>query len=133
MRAVIEFPIPTIVTNVKAFLGLTKYYRNYVKGYSHIATTLLELTKKDITFVWMPHCQHAFNMLKDALIKVHILIRQDFTKPFVLHVDCSIRGVGAILSQKEGRIERVVANSNKGMSLVQWKFHPMKGECYALI
>jgi hypothetical protein len=46
IKAIIEFPIPIIVTNVRVFLGLTKYYQNYVKGYSHIVTTLLELTKK---------------------------------------------------------------------------------------
>ncbi len=72
-------------------------------------------------------------MLKDALVKVHILIRLDFTQPFVLDVDCSIQGVGAILSQKEGRIERVMVYASKGMSLIQWKFHPMEGECYVLI
>jgi hypothetical protein len=88
MRVVIEFPIPIIVINVRTFLGLTKYYWNYVKGYSHIAITLLDITKKDITFVWMPHCQHAFNMLKDALVKVPIWIRLDFTKPFVLDANC---------------------------------------------
>ncbi len=81
----------------------------------------------------MPHCQDAFNMSKDALVKVPILIRPNFTKLFVLDVDCSIQGVGAILSQKEGRIERMVAYASKGMSLIQWKFHPMEGECYALI
>ncbi len=26
IRAVIEFPIPTIITNIRTFLGLTKYY-----------------------------------------------------------------------------------------------------------
>jgi hypothetical protein len=84
----------------------------------HIAITLLEFTKKDITFVWMPHCQDAFNMSKDALVKVPILIRPNFTKLFVLDVDCSIQGVGVILSQKEGRIERMVAYASKGMSLI---------------
>jgi hypothetical protein len=48
-------------------------------------------------------------------------------------VDWSLKGVGAILSQKEGRKERVVAYANKGLTPVQKKFHPMEGECYALI
>jgi hypothetical protein len=48
-------------------------------------------------------------------------------------VDWSLKGVGAILSQKEGRKERVVAYASKGLTPVQKKFHPMEGECYALI
>ncbi len=72
-------------------------------------------------------------MLKDALVKVPILIRPNFTKPFVLDVDCSIQGMGVFLSQKEGKTIRVVAYASKGMSPVQRKFHAMEGECYALI
>jgi hypothetical protein len=39
--------IPQIVTNVKAFLGLTRYYKNYVKGYAKLPSPLFELTRKD--------------------------------------------------------------------------------------
>jgi hypothetical protein len=41
--------------------------------------------------------------------------------------------VGAILSQKDGKFERVVAYANKSLTEAQRKFHPMEGECYALI
>jgi len=51
----------------------------------------------------------------------------------VFDVDQSSRGVGVILSQKEGRIERAMAYASKGLSPVECKFHLMEGECYALI
>jgi len=50
--AVLRFPEPKIVTNVKSFLGLTGYYRKYIRGYSRLASPLFELTKKDVAFVW---------------------------------------------------------------------------------
>jgi hypothetical protein len=56
-----------------------------------------------------------------------------FSKPFILDVDKSIKRVGAILSQKERRNERVVAYGSKSIYLVQKSFHPMEGEYYALI
>ncbi len=62
-----------------------------------------------------------------------VLIRLDFKKPFCLDVDWSPKGVGAILSQKEGRMERVVAYASKGLTSTQRKLHPMERECYALI
>ncbi len=60
-------------------------------------------------------------------------VRPNFEKPFCLDVDWSTKGIGAILSQKEGIFEKVVAYASKGLTVVQRKFHPMEGECYALI
>jgi len=54
VKVMIEYPMPILITNVKAFLGLIGYYHNYVKDYSHIATPLFELTTKDNVFSWTP-------------------------------------------------------------------------------
>jgi len=121
------------VTNVHAFLKLTGYYRNYVKGYYQIAIPLFDLTKKDSTFRWNSNCQNAFDQLKVTLVIAPILVWPDFTKAFILDVDWSTHGIGAILSQKEGRWEQIIANTNKGLFLIQKKFHLMEGECYALV
>jgi hypothetical protein len=50
--AVLHFPEPKTITNIRSFLGPTGYYRNYVQGYSRLADPLFELTKKDVAFVW---------------------------------------------------------------------------------
>ncbi len=50
-----------------------------------------------------------------------------------MDVDWSPKGVGAILSQKEGKLEKVVTYASKSLTEAQKKFHPMEGECYALI
>jgi hypothetical protein len=131
--AVRGFPTPTTVTIVRSFLGLTGYYRNYIKGYSKLAGPLFELTKKDVAFVWTQDCQRAFNALKKALMGAPILVRPNFKEPFCLDVDWSTKVVGAIMSQKEGRFERVIAYASKALTVAQKKFHPMEGECYALI
>jgi hypothetical protein len=131
--AVLRFPKPKTVTNVRSFLGLTRYYRKYIREYSRLASPLFELTKKDVPFVWNRDCQRAFDALKRALVEAPILVRPDFKKSLCLDVDWSMKGVGAILLQREGRFEKVVAYANKGLTEVQRKFHPMEGECYALI
>jgi hypothetical protein len=94
---------------------------------------LLKLTKKDSMLLWTPHCQNAFDVLKNALIRAPILIQIDLTKPFIFDVDWSTQRDGAILSQREARNERVVAYANKGFFPIQQRFHPMEGECYVLI
>jgi len=130
---VVRFPEPRTVTNVRSFLGLTGYYRKYVQGYSRLAGPLFDLTRKDVVFVWSQDYQRAFDTLKKVLVDAPTLIRPDFSRPFCLDVDWSTKGVGAILFQKEGRFEKVVAYASKGLMVAQRRFHPMEGECYALI
>ncbi len=62
-----------------------------------------------------------------------VLTRPNFRRTFWLDVDWSSKGVGAILSQKEGRFEKVIAYASKSLTKAQRKFHLMEGECYALI
>jgi len=83
--------------------------------------------------VWDMGCQQAFQELKATLVDAPILTRPDFKNTFCLDVNWLPRGVGAILSQKEGRFEKVVAYASKNLTEAQRKFHPMEGECYALI
>ncbi len=98
-----------------------------------MAGPLFELTKRDMVFAWNREHQSAFDELKRALVQAPVLVRPNFREPFCLDVDWSTRGVGAILSQKEGRFERVIAYASKALTEVQRRFHPMEGECYALI
>jgi len=55
--AVLRFPEPKTVIDVRSFLGLTGYYRKYNRGYSRLASPLFELMKKDMAFVWNQDCQ----------------------------------------------------------------------------
>jgi len=133
IEAVLHFPQPRMVTNISSFLGLTGYYRKYIKGYARLVVPLFELTRKDVDFLWDAGCQQAFQALRTALVEAPILTRPDFKRSFCLDVDWSPKGVGAILSQREGKLEKVVAYASKSLTEAQKKFHPMEGECYALI
>jgi hypothetical protein len=82
-----QFPTPKIAMNVRAFLGLTRYYRRFIVGYAKITEQLFALTKKDYKFLWMPICDIAFTTLKRRLVEAPVLVRADFNKPFILDVD----------------------------------------------
>jgi len=95
--AILHFLKPKIVTNIRSFLGLIGYYRNYVQGYSWLAALLFELAKKDVAFVWSLDYQHAFEAMKKGLVDAPALVCPNFKKPFCLDVDWSAKGIGAIL------------------------------------
>ncbi len=88
---------------------------------------------KDVDFLWDAGYQQAFQALRMALVEAPILIRPNFKRLFCLDVDWSPKGAGAILSEREGKLEKVVAYASKSPTEAQKKFHPMEGECYALI
>jgi hypothetical protein len=62
----------------------------------------------------MPICHSTFIALKRKLVEAPILVRLEINKPFILDVDWSIKGVGAIWSKKARRQEQVIAYAGKG-------------------
>lgn len=50
LSAIKNFKIPKNVTQVKSFLGLTGYYRNFIKNFAKLSKSLTELTKKNVNF-----------------------------------------------------------------------------------
>ncbi len=64
VHVVSKFPTHMIIINVRAFLGLTRYYRAFIQGYAKIVGPLFDLTKKKLVFQWTPRCQVAFETLK---------------------------------------------------------------------
>ena len=68
-----EWPIPRDLHHVRCFVGLTSYYRRFIKDYAKKAEPLHHLTKKDVPFERMEDTETAFQSLKQALIEPAML------------------------------------------------------------
>ncbi|KAG7669555.1 hypothetical protein KSW81_007707 [Nannochloris sp. 'desiccata'] len=99
VRAVLEWPTPSNATEVRGFLGLTGFYRHFIKHYAHIAAPLNELTKKSLRFLWTPLHTHAFEELKKSVTSSPVLQVYDASKQCVVCTDASNVAVGAVLLQ----------------------------------
>lgn len=84
--------------DVRSFLGLTGYYRRFIKGYATISRPLTDLLKKD-GFLWNAEIEQAFLALKKALTSTPILALPDFEQIFEIETDASNNGIGAVLHQ----------------------------------
>jgi len=115
IETVTEWPVPSSVKEVRSFLGLTGYYRRFVKGYASIAAPLHALTKKGQTFEWTEETQEAFDTLRKALTTPPILAMPDDSGEFVLDTDAADHSIGSVLSQVQDGVEKVIAYASRSL------------------
>ena len=127
-----DWPTPKTPKEVHSFVGLASYYRRFIPNFAKWAGPLHalivpasfkqkirrgEMKKSDLPeFQWTPACQEGFDQLKKALTEAPVLAYPDYSKPFILETDASLKGLGAVLSQKGDDNEiRVVAYASRSL------------------
>ncbi|KAJ1206276.1 hypothetical protein NDU88_001685 [Pleurodeles waltl] len=127
---------PKTQTEVRAFLGLTGYYRRFVKGYGTIVTPLTELTskKQPKKVIWTEACQNAFDALKAAMCTAPVLQAPDYSKEFVVQTDASEHGIGAVLSQlNEEGLDQPVAFISRRLLPRERRWSAIEREAFAVV
>jgi hypothetical protein len=99
ITAMVAWPQPTNISELHGFLGLTRYYRKFVKNYSIVARALTNLLKKG-QFGWNEEVETAFLALKQAMTTTPTLAMPNFKDVFTVETDALGDGIGAILTQQ---------------------------------
>lgn len=126
IAAVRDWRRPIYLSELRSFLGFTGYYRRYVEGYSKLAAPLNHLVsllsprkgktpKIPLQARWDEKCEKAFQSLRERLCTAPVLAFADFAKPFILEVDASHQGLGAVLSQEHNGKIRPVAYASRSL------------------
>ena len=135
LEAVRSFATPRTKKEVRAFLGLTGYYRKFIKDFASISAPLSDLTRKNgpNQVEWTPECSAAFNLLKQQMCSTPVLRSPDFEKMFLLQTDASDRGVGAVLSQvDENGDEHPVGFFSRKLLPREERYATVEKECLAI-
>jgi len=127
------WPTPLDVKEVRSFLGLASYYRRFVPTFAEIAAPLHALTAKSKQFDWTPSCDQAFVRLKYALISSPTLAMPNDADPFLLDTDACDVSIGAVLSQVQNGVERVIAYASRSLSKPKRNYCVTRKELLAIV
>uniref|UniRef100_A0A3B3H730 Gypsy retrotransposon integrase-like protein 1 n=1 Tax=Oryzias latipes TaxID=8090 RepID=A0A3B3H730_ORYLA len=100
VQAVLEWPKPENRKQLQRFLGFANFYRRFIKNYSKIASPLHALTSSKQSFSWNQRAESAFKDLKNRFTSAPVLVVPDPSRQFIVEVDASDTGIGAVLSQR---------------------------------
>ena len=100
VQAILDWDLPENLKALQRFLGFANFYRKFIKNYSLIVKPLTDMTRKGTDFSkWSDAAKIAFSSLKERFTSTPVLIQPDISQPFIVEVDASEVGAGAVLSQ----------------------------------
>ena len=129
IKAIIDWPVPKTIHDVRRFLGFTNYYWKFIYKYAQKPKPLNKLIsgenvkKKHSKVDWTDECQAVFDLLKDA----------NYKKPFHLNMDASEKGLSTVLyQQQDNGTFRVIAYASRTLSKTERNYDAHKLEFLAL-
>ena len=109
VEAVLKWPQPKNVTEIRSFLGLAGYYRRFVEGFVKIANPMTALTRKKHKYNWTKSCQQSFQELKKRLNTAPVLTIPQGSTRFAIYYDVSKSKLVTVLMQHD----KVVAYASR--------------------
>jgi len=126
---------PRTKKQLRAFLGLSGYYRRFIQDYAKVVAPLTDALKGGNTapLSWGPKEEAAFKELKTNLCARPILRLADMDKPFVLRTDASDEGLGAVLLQEHNDGIFPVAYASRKLTRAERNYAVVERECLAIV
>ncbi|UYV64788.1 K02A2.6-like [Cordylochernes scorpioides] len=133
VEAILKFPSPKSIPDVRSFLGLCSYYRRFVENFSCKAKPLNDLLKNDAKFCWNKEQENAFEILKEALSSEPVLGHFIEDAETHIHTDASGYGIGAVLIQIQGGAERPIAYASRTLTKAEKNYSTTEKELLAVV
>jgi hypothetical protein len=100
IRSIMEWPTPKDVSDIRSFMGLARYYRRFIKGFSNIGCPIIALQKKGTKFPWTQKCEERFQTLKHLITHAPMLKIANPEVDFRMCTDACKEGLGGVLMQE---------------------------------
>ncbi|MBW0468969.1 hypothetical protein O181_008684 [Austropuccinia psidii MF-1] len=135
---VLQKKVPKSIKNIQSFLVFASYYRNHIKTFAHITSSLYKLCSKDVVFKITKKKRNSYEKIKYELINTPVLIAPDFELPFKLYIDAAFsQGPGAALHQRQivdgGPREGVICYISRKLKDSEAKYGATQTELLCLV
>lgn len=117
-------------------MGLASHYRRFIRNFAKIAEPLHVLLRKSAKFDWSEHCQQAFEneKLRTTLTEAPVLKYPIYQKEFIITTDASGHGLGAVLSQLDGKnVESPVSYISRALTTPERNYTTTEQEALVVI
>ena len=135
IEKIVDAPYPSTKKQLRSFLGLCSFYREYIPSFSTLSAPLTDLTKKNVPekITWNAEAERSFIEMKTRISQRPVLRMPDHEKDYVLRTDASDRGLGAVLLQEhEGKLHPVAFQSKK-LQGAEARYATVEKECLATV
>ena len=136
INSVLDFPKPQVNTQLRSFLGLANYFRNFVPNHSNVVAPLNQMVdhsaKKQKALVWTPAGEEAFIKIRTLIADSPTLFFMDATAPIYLMTDASDYGIGGYLYQIVNNDKQLVSLVSKALTTTQLAWSTIQKEAYAI-
>ncbi|MCV6575237.1 MAG: dUTP diphosphatase, partial [Cohaesibacter sp.] len=133
VKAILDWPRPQSVHDIRSFIGLASYYRKFMKGFSQLAKPLTDLTRGKVAWSWGDPQENSFKALKVAIATAPILRLPDFERQFVITTDASDVAIGAILEQDFGSGLQPIAFSSRKLNSTEIRYSAYERELLGIV
>ena len=133
VKAVLDWPQPQSVHDVRSFWGLDSYCRKFIKRFSQLAKPLIDLTRDKVVWCWGDGETNSFKALKVAMATAPILRLPDFDKQFVVTTDASDVAVGAILERDFGSRLQPIAFASRKLNATEIRYAAYECEMLGIV
>jgi len=108
--------VPKMVRDIRKFLGLTNYYRQFIKNFAMLAKPLNMLTRKNEKWRWGEDQQKAFKQLKGIFTKKPLLVASNLDKEFIVKANTFNFATGVLSIKCKDNRWRLVAYISKSLN-----------------
>lgn len=133
IKAILQSRIPTNTSELKSFLGMVNYYRNFIRNASSILSPLHKLLQKHVPWSWTKEHDKAVSTIKRELVSDTTLAHFNPEALLIVTVDASPCGLGAVLSQIEGGVEKPISYISRSLNAAEKRYSQIQKEATAII
>jgi len=133
VAAILAWPFPKNLTELRGFIGICNYYRSFCPNFSAVIEPLSQMLRKDVPIVQTDKRMAAFNALKAMLTTPPTLSLPKDDGMWVVDVDCSAFAIGAVAQQWQNGELKVIEYASRTLNRAERSYCATRRELLAMI